>query len=594
MRRQVMGLVVMVMVWGLLVPPVVAAPLPPLRRLYLPYFEAEVPWAQSALLWFGETGVPGVPAPNYADVRMAYTEEGLRLYINVEDYAIWYAEGATAATPLRDYDAVAIYVDTDGDRAERPQPDDYRFLSGLCLYGCGDRRAYRRQARGTGEGWDMGWSGDWSDATWASWWCDPGPNSNACGIDFGWWSSITLPWSLFGLSGPPPTGTRWGMGIVLYDADDRPPAGTVAPEVWPESFVADRPASWGEIVFGPPPSGVQAGHIEGVTVIRRGLEGAVVADAWVGGGASCSGGHEGDPYRDNHGGDDVLYVENQSLIADFPCFSKSYLRFGLERIPADATILSATLTLHQWGNADWTQAQPSLVWLYATEGNWGESTLTWNNAPPARENLDATWVNVIEGRASWPGIPYRWNATRAVAEAQAVHQPVNLVLYTADTNMHSSKYLLASETGDWNEVGRPTLTVTWGVPSIWLRKGVSPASGRAGTMFTYTLTLFGDGRPMTLTEPLAPGVGTPTLITVTSGTVAYVASMRRITWTGAPPFSRATILTYSVPLLINGCVAISNTAVLTAADGTVRRASTVVIANPRRIYLPLVLRRWSS
>ncbi len=591
-RAGVIGLFLLIVAG--LIPPVEAAPLPPLRRLYIPYFETDVPWAESSLFWFGKVGAPGSAGTNYADVRVAYTSEGLRLYVNVEDYYLWYAEGATASTPLTEYDAVAIYLDTAHDRAEAPQGDDYLFLSALCLYNCGDRSTYRRQARGTGSGWEASWSAAWDDATWANWWCDPGPNDNACGIDFGWWSYLTLPWSLFGLSGPPPAGTTWGLGVQLFDGDDAPPAGRVPVEAWPESFEADAPATWGEIVFGEPPSAVQRGHIEGTTVIRRGMDGAYVADAWVGGGATCSGGHEGDPDADNHGGDDNLYVESQSLIADFPCFSKSYLRFGLNGIPRGETILSATLTLHQWSNADWTLAQPSLVWLYATEGTWGEYSLTWNNAPPERENLDAVWMQVIspDDGVDWPGLPYTWDATRAVAEAYAAGEPVNFALYTADTNMHSSKYLIASETGDWNAAGRPVLTVTWGVPPVWLRGKIAPGAGKAGARLTTTLELFGDDRPLTLTLPLPAGMGAPTTMEADFGALSYDDAARTLRWTGTLPFTRTAHITTAATIETTRCVALSSTALLTADDGTVRQVALVAIANPQRLYLPIILQRW--
>ena len=43
--------------------------------------------------------------------------------------------------------------------------------------------------------------------------------------------------------------------------------------------------------------------------------------------------------------------------------------------------------------------------------------------------------------------------------------PVRLALYEADWAYHSGKYFYASDTGDWNAEGRPTLTVTWGQAS---------------------------------------------------------------------------------------------------------------------------------
>ena len=37
---------------------------------------------------------------------------------------------------------------------------------------------------------------------------------------------------------------------MLYDRDDEPPAGYVAPEYWPETFDANSPATWDELYFG--------------------------------------------------------------------------------------------------------------------------------------------------------------------------------------------------------------------------------------------------------------------------------------------------------------------------------------------------------
>jgi hypothetical protein len=436
------------------------------RRVHAPYFSGAIEWAEAGLFWFGRVDPPGAPGQNYADVRVAYTAEEMVVYVNIEDYYIWYDTEATSTSDLTRYDAVAVYLDTAHDQAASPYPDDYLFLSGLCLYGCGDGSNHRRQARGTGTDWDTTWNGSWTDGAWASWWCNPGPNGNDCGIDFGWWGYIHIPWGTFGLSGPPAQGTVWGLAVLLYDRDDQPPAGSVAPEYWPETFDADSPSTWGELVFGLAAYTSPPALPQGTTVIRRGLGDSVVEDAWVGGGGTCSGGHEGDPDQDNHGGDTGLYVANQSLIADFTCFSKSYLRFGLDGIPSDKVIISATLTLHHWGNAEPSEAQRSLIQLFTVDNTWEEYGVTWNSGPLARENLSATWVEPLTEFPGWPGISYDWDATQAVAEALAAGEPLSIAMYTADTNFHSSKYLTSSETDDWNEEGRPRLTVVWGEPMV--------------------------------------------------------------------------------------------------------------------------------
>jgi len=569
------------------------ASLEPRRRVYAPSFSGTIEWAEAGIFWFGRVDPPGTPGQNYVDVRVAYTPDELVVYLNIEDYYVWYDTEATSASDLTRYDAVAVYLDTAHDRAESPQPDDYLFLSGLCVYGCGDGSNYRREARGTGTGWDFGWSGAWTDGTWASWWCNPGPNSNDCGIDFGWWSYVHIPWSTLGLSGPPSQGTLWGLGVLLYDRDDQPPAGDVPPERWPETFQSDNPSTWGELAFGLATYTPQPAMPLGTTVIRRGLGSSVVEDAWVGGGGECTGGHMGDPDQDNYGDDTSLYVENQSLIADLTCFSKSFLRFGLDDIPPGKVIISATLTLHHWGNARGDLAQPSLIWLFTVDGDWEEDTLTWNNAPPARENLTATWVSVLTAFPGWPGVPYGWDATQAVAEAYAAGEPLNIALYTADTNFHSSKYFSSSDTGDWNAEARPTLTVIWGEPLATVRKTVRPVAPVEGQVVTYTLSLLGNGRPLTLTDDLPAEVGRPERIEVAGGPAAsYDEVVHRLTWSGSPEAGQVVTITFPVTVGVSGPRAVFNTAVLTDVDRVASTDTAVFIVDACQVWLPVVMRGW--
>jgi hypothetical protein len=566
------------------------APLEARRRVYAPYFSETVEWADAGIFWFGRVDPPGSPGQNYADVRVAYNAEELVIYINIEDYYVWYDTDATPTSDLKRYDAVAVYLDTAHDRAESPQPEDYLFLSGLCLYGCGDGSNHRREARGTGAGWNFAWQGNWTDGTWASWWCNPGPNSNDCGFDFGWWSYVHIPWSTLGLYGPPAQGVLWGLGVLLYDRDDQPPAGSVAPEHWPETFSADRPSTWGELAFGLAKYTPTSALPQGTTIIRRGLGGTVVEDAWVGGGGGCTGGHEGDPEHDNYGGHADLYVENQSLIADFPCFSKSFLRFYLDDISPGTTIISATLTLHHWGNARGDLAESSLIWLFTVDGDWEEYALTWNNAPLARENLTVTRVDALPTFSGWPGVRYDWDATRAVAEAYAANEPLNVALYTADTNFHSSKYFKSSETGDWNEVARPTLTVVWGQPVATVDKRVRPVVPGSGEVITYTMVAMGSGHPLTLTDTLPKGLSDPGPIQATHGSVVYHAPQRYLEWNGTSVVGQLISVTFPVTVQISGPVALVNTVTLTDKLGRTYVDTAMIIIDGFQVYLPFVMR----
>lgn len=583
------------------VQPVVRAQGGAVRRVNVPYFSGDIVWAEASISWLGRVDPPGAPGQNYADVRVAYTAEELAIHINVEDYLVWYDRNPTPSGDPSQYDAVAVYLDIARDWSTTPQIDDYFFLSGLCMYSCKDgTNNHRREAQGTGTGWETGWTGDWSDESTARWGgckdCPDGtcgPNSpSECGFNYGWSANIFIPWSTLGLSGPPSEGTVWGLGMTLYDRDGQPPAGAVAPQTWPENLDPNCPNTWAEMHFGIPEYTPPAAVEEGTTVIRRGLGQSVVEDSWVGGGGTCGGGHNGDPDGDNHGDDGDLFVANQADIADFPCFSKSFLRFHLDPIPEDKVIISATLSLHHWSNALWEEAQPSLIWLLTVDEDWDENTLTWNNAPLARENLSATWVDVItpDNNPGRPGVRYDWDATQAVAEACAAGESVNIAMYTADTNQHSSKYLTSSDTGDWNEEGRPMLTVAWGQPGATVDKRVRPVAPNSGEVITYTMVMIGSGRPLTLTDTLPDGLSEPGPIQVTGGSADYNAVQRRIEWNGTPATGQPVTVTFSATVQTSGPASLINTATLTDAVIGTNTDTAVVIIGGFRTYLPLVMK----
>lgn len=588
-RCRIALAIVLALLWGAGSTLPLAAQDAVVRRVYAPLLEDTQPWAKAGIFWFGRVDPPGSPGQNYVDVRVGYTAEELRLFVNVQDYYLWHDVDAGLDSDLTLYDAVAITLDTAHDRSLAPQPDDYLFLSGL-----GDGLNYQREALGTGSGWDFEWQEPWTARPGAGWSCSPGINTNSCEQDFGWWSFIDIPWSALGRSGPPSEATVWGLGVVLYDRDDQPPAGEVAPEQWPEAFDQGRPSTWGELTFGSanyaPPLAVP----QGTTVIQRGLGTSVVEDAWVGGGGTCSGGHEGDPEHDNYGGDTSLFVENQSLIADFPCYSKSYLRFHLDDLPPGKTIISATLSLHHWGNANPSNAQPSLIQLFTVDGDWGEYDLTWNNAPLVQKNLTATWVDVCTPAApcEFPGVRYDWDATQAVAEAYAGGAPLNVALYTADTNFDSSKYFSSSEAGDWNAEARPMLTVVWGAQPATVEKTVSLAAPISGQTVTYTFSVVGSGEPLTLTDALPDQLSAPGAMRVSPGYAAptYDPEAHLMVWSDTPSIGELVTLTLPVTVMAQGPLAVANAATLIDGAGSVSTDSALLIVDARQVWLPLTLR----
>lgn len=560
---------------------------PATRRVNIPYAGSSVDWAQTAIFWFGQNEL-GLPGKNYIDVRMAYTSSALRVHVTVIDYYLWYKVNPVPGDDLTQYDAVALYLDTGYNQNNTPQPDDYFFLTGTQ-----NGTAYQRQARGNGSGWNNSWSGSWSHTASMQWSCNPGPNDNGCTIDFGWVATFTIPWSTLAVSGPPAAETLWGLGVRLYDRDAESSAGLLSPEHWPETFAANCPASWGELHFGygsyEPPQAI----VQGTTVIRASSsQDNTVVDAWLGGGGTCSGGHEGGSEL-NHGDDVYLFVGAETSPTNFPCFSKSYLRFSLDDVPRDKVILSAILTLHQWSNAGSPgEAEPSWVHLFAINDLWDEMTIHWNNAPLARENVAATWLYPITGDdGNWPGVARQWDATSLVAEAYAANGPVDMAIYGSDTEMHSNKYLTSSEQGDWNVASRPVLTVVWGQPVAQVSKQVSPLFVEQGQLATFTLSLLGSGRQLVLTDNLPAEIGVPGTINVIGGPSAtYDPGMHRITWSGAPAAGQPVTIVFSAPIRIDGPCTVANTAVLEEVGEGTSSDSAVLLVDPIQVWLPIVLK----
>lgn len=565
------------------------------RRVNLPYFSGSVDESQSAIFWFGQNETyQHLPGRNYTDVRMAYSSAGLYIRATVIDYYLWYKANAQTSDDLTQYDALAIYVDTGHDRTAAPQNDDYYFLVGLHGDTGPDTPQYRRQARGNGTGWNTGWNGTWSD--YSGWqWSDRGPNDNNGNIDFGWVGGGLIPWSAFGLAGPPAEGTVWGLGVLLYDRDQSA-ASPVLKENWPETFEANQPATWGELHFGLPTYTPRPATGRNNVLIRAATpEDNTVEDAWMGGGGWCNSGHNGHT-EDNHGSDQALYIGSENQPTHFPCFNKSYLRFALNSLPTGKVIISATLTLHHWGGADTAAGTSSYIWLSSITDAWQEMTIHWNNAPLARENFSLTRIPPKTTPLTWPGDPYTWDATQAVAEAYAAGQPVSFALYDSTTGRDSSKYLTASETGlgdgspNWNIAGRPRLDIVWGNPAATVTKKAFPTAVEAGNLITYTLTVVGIGQPLTLTDTIPGALSSPLTQNATLGTLTYNPSNRQLTWSGTPSAGQTATITYTVNPTAIGPLMISNTASLSLSGSPVSSSTAWVCLDCYKTWLPLVKR----
>jgi hypothetical protein len=237
---------------------------------------------------------------------------------------------------------------------------------------------------------------------------------------------------------------------------------------WPEGLLDLDSDIWGLLRFGLPPAPPDSPPGSPGVTIRQGLNGAVVPDAAVGGTIPrlCP----GDPdfiwnlwANRNYGAETDFLVQNQADLADWPCFAKYYVSFPLDLVPGGKTILSARLTLRHWGGSDGNFALPSLLQISSVAEDWSETSLTWNNAPLALENISRVWEDPFFV-TTWPAQAVTWDVTAAVLRAYSRGEPVRLALYSADAARHSGKYFNSSETEDWNAVSLPTLVVTWAAP----------------------------------------------------------------------------------------------------------------------------------
>ena len=425
-----------------------AAVAPPVvRRVNVPNITGQ-PFAP-AILWLGKVDMTS----NYADVRVWHGETSLKFVFHIPDRLLWY-DSTPEPTNLTVWDAVSVYVDVAGNSGTTPGQTSYRFVKQLW----GGNAANSKAAfKGSTAGWTLtplsfttgdGWRGEYpNDGTW----------------DMGWLAELEIPFTSLGLTGAPAPGTTWGLGIAVHDRDDQ--AGTpIADQVWPEMLQGTRPETWGQLRFGRPVYTPPTSLVAGTTVVRHGLNGAVVTDAAVGGHTVCGEGMNAWTQWGfaNYAGYTQFNIQNQWDVADFMCFSKYYVTFPMSAVPAGKSIVSARVTLHFFGNAGYSPADatPSAINALIVGEDWAEATISWNNAPYAVENTSVTWVNPVS--EEHPAGGYDWDVSYAVAQAYATGQPLRLAFYSTDGDYHSGKYFWTSDSDDWGGTLKPTLEVRWG------------------------------------------------------------------------------------------------------------------------------------
>ncbi len=425
---------------------------PPLfRRINVPYFNSDVPFNQTAIFWFGKVE----PTSDYIDVRMGYNNSELYVDLHIVDQFLWYDPNWKAPDVTRG-DTATLYLSTENNGSNAPDLHSYKFVAQVSH--TEPRTYYQKVYQGNGSSWVV----SNISFTAVSGWRGKGFNGQ---VASGWTMTYHIPFASLGFSGPPVQGTPWMLGVKVQNQDDA--QDTPIPDTWwPETASDLIPSSWGDLVFGLPTYQPPQTLNNTTYMVRNQLNNQVVTDGMVGGALGC--GNQGlnrwtQVGDKTYPGATQVAIENEWDVSDWNCHSKFYITFPLSSLPTGKGVIAATVTLYLYSNAGIPgKPNPSFIQVATVNEDWNPQTLSWNSAPLVKENISSIVVNTRSGKLQWPGVPYTWDVSKAVADAYASGQPLRLVFYSSDSAYKTSKYFSSSTVGNWNANGRPTIQATLG------------------------------------------------------------------------------------------------------------------------------------
>ena len=192
-------------------------------RVNIPYFAGDIALYETSIFWMGRVNY----FDNYADVRLGYNATYLYVRVSVFDRRVWFTD-SPSPPDLTNWDAIGLLLDLDGNTGNGLDNRSYSFV-GQSRW-AGSNVDYQAAYIG-GPSWNLASLPFTTQAYYVSI-NDPADDTD----DRGWEIIYHIPFSSLGLSGPPTTGTRWGLGIELYDRDSAagPPQ---AVKVWPPSKI---------------------------------------------------------------------------------------------------------------------------------------------------------------------------------------------------------------------------------------------------------------------------------------------------------------------------------------------------------------------
>jgi hypothetical protein len=165
-------------------------------------------------------------------------------------------------------------------------------------------------------------------------------------------------------------------------------------------------------------------------------------------------------------------------------------------------------------------------------------------------------------------------------------------LYESDEAYHSGKYFRSSDTEDYYANMRPTLVVTWGEPLARLEMDATPSFGDQGDSILHSLSFYGTGNTLMLTDTLPAGLDAPTAFDLEGTDVmpVYDAQRNEFTWSDEPPLGQQVTIRYRTTMTTSETVVLHTVATLQEIGGATSNATAPVIANPLSCFLPNVAR----
>ena len=148
---------------------------------------------------------------------------------------------------------------------------------------------------------------------------------------------------------------------------------------------------------------------------------------------------------------------------------------------------------------------------------------------------------------------------------------------------------LATVTSDYDGTPRPLgAGYDIGANEFVSYMRASPLSARMNELVTFTISLAGAGRAVTITDSLPLQLVYVSSPTTCSGSVEYNAGARQVTYTGTPPAGPPCVIQISTRVNTSQPMAVTNSAAVDASPMPLQNVSALVILNGHRAYMPAV------